>query len=837
MQRSRWVGWILRTLEGYRLFWGRRQSGRRGLTVWASPLLVMGVAILSGLAGSRWFLNHGPLPAFVREQVQLVLAKGFGPNYEVEVGQVSFYNPVRVAVDQIRIVPRPDAYSTSPSAPQPLVASQLEMSLRWQSLVQRLLGNRHAPLPVTGLVVQHLRIDSGAFKGDTGGMWSPGNDNGAGGGWFGSGDDLDITDPQAALSKWSNKSILLLLNRVGRLLGVNPVPAGSSTPATSSVTSAPGASADRLAMPTADFSVQVVTLEIVRSGQSWAQLANLSLARDGPQLHVSGQLRTPAWPVAVEAVVQWKAADQPQVNLTARLASPLQIPVQGRSLPVREGLLVGVWQGDVLRVNEWRLENGQVVLQGDGLIQPGGGKDEDTATNSWRHPWLQLNVQQGRLTLPEGLPFLEAYGVSGQAQVGGVLSGELRDPEFHGRLTTGAAQLFHRTVRQVNGTITVNRRQVRFTETRVVGGQSVAGQPTEYLVSGDIRYPVAASGTQAQQPGQIDLTVRTGRGLLEEWLPAFLPGWDARGEVTGVLAVKGPFEAVTVIGNLQVKQGSWRQLHFEQAQITFRWEDGNLTLERSTATVGNSKVSAEGIWQSATDRLEFWIKGADLPLSVGEVRRSLLALPSLPKAEAAARLPVAGRFDVEGTLSGTSQRPSFLGTVASQEFQVGGWQFTQANGRIRWDGSALWVDGLFAHRQGGGTYTVSGRIDGVGWHAGEVLGTSTIDGGSGRGPRLNLDLQVDGEPAQQLLTLAQLDLPLVDGTVYGRGKVQGDLGNPRVAANLALQDGHMLGRPIDVGVDVILENHKVTVKQLHFSGSAWSIQNGQRAPGTGGSSV
>lgn len=766
-----------------------------------SALILLSAAILWG--SGTFLLNHSPLPELLATKIDSGLEAQLGSGYQVDVALPRFVAPHQVYVDEIRVA--------APSA-QAVALRGLKISFNWRTFLNdwliKSLGRPTAvaspaavasagALPVSAINLQDLSLDLAELPS---GLWQV-----VGGG----GQDTPETPPTSGSRgeghdeqgltglEFDNQALAGLLESLLQWRQESPV------------------------------DLTVGSLHLRRAGQELLNLSDFHLrpAEDGLDVLAKTDWRRAEQPgVPLRGLVAWKIsvlapADpvdpqlRPHLRIEGELADAGEIQSGSRPIRVERASLVADWQGEELYVDRLLLATDDTRVNLEGVVRPGDDGD-------WRRARLALTARAEGVKVAQQLAFLAAYGISGTANFAGRLEGDWTDPVFSGTLTGEIGRLFDRPFRELTGEIQVSRESFVFHDATLVGEAWAGGEHTRYSLDGKIAYARPELG----RPAALELAVATDGGRVEEWLPAFVPALDGlEGQVRGFLQLSGLVGDLRVNGDLELVDGSFRSVPFDSLAGRFRWRPERLQLETAELQLGTTQVTASGS-VGPDGLLAVDVVGREVPLELAYATaapssggkaeisdvwtRLAAAVRQFKRGDLGSTQPVAGNVNLSGRVTGRVARPAFVATVSSQRVHVGPVEFSRSSGQISWDGKDLTIPLLYMNRVNGGTYNLQGVV-----HDLRQI------------PRLDMQLEVSGEPVPELIEVLGgpsrdqrfVQLALVEGWFRGQAHLTGSLAEPQAVAALSVDKGRVLGRPIQLRLDLSYVDGKVRVDRVNQS--------------------
>lgn len=189
---------------------------------------------------------------------------------------------------------------------------------------------------------------------------------------------------------------------------------------------------------------------------------------------------------------------------------------------------------------------------------------------------------------------------------------------------------------------------------------------------------------------RVDTVARLLRGWVgAEVLPAPLAGTAALD-----LRLRGPFDDLTVVGDIAVAPVSFGAVTADALSASLRIAEGVLRVEEGLVFVGEGKASCTGTLAFARNgALDFDVRGHDLPLGRAVGWSGL-------------GLPIEGEVAVVGHLGGTLDEPALDARVDFARVAAAGVPFGSGSGRVCLEAGVLTVDALQV-----GPFSAATRLD------------------------------------------------------------------------------------------------------------------------------
>jgi hypothetical protein len=129
-------------------------------------------------------------------------------------------------------------------------------------------------------------------------------------------------------------------------------------------------------------------------------------------------------------------------------------------------------------------------------------------------------------------------------------------------------------------------------------------------------------------------------------------------------------------GQILVEKGSYEGESYDRLLIRAQMGNRRLRLFRAEASRGPARLSAEGYVDLETKKLDISTRLDDLTLQ---------SLPMIQEKN----LPVQGRVNVSGSLTGTTDKPVFHGAFGLEDFRYDAWRFEPGNGRLVYENGSV----------------------------------------------------------------------------------------------------------------------------------------------------
>ncbi|NMB24149.1 MAG: hypothetical protein GX986_01300 [Firmicutes bacterium] len=253
---------------------------------------------------------------------------------------------------------------------------------------------------------------------------------------------------------------------------------------------------------------------------------------------------------------------------------------------------------------------------------------------------MRLDVIAQAFDLAENLRFIESYGIAGQANLAGVLSGTVLHPDFQGELHIAKGSLWGQSYDELRGHIALDLKDVQVTGCNIRKGRSI------YAIAGSMGFePVP----------EMDITVQSSGGRAEDVLAVLrIPG-DLVGRVDGTLEFRGNKDDLVTKGKIHMTEGRFQEQLFDSATAEFVMDAKQVRITQGRIGLGGGTLAFSGATQS------------DGVLLLDIQAQDILADRFLLLKDVADTLQ--GRLDLTGTasLKGTLAKPWLRLRLATDE--------------------------------------------------------------------------------------------------------------------------------------------------------------------------
>ncbi len=170
--------------------------------------------------------------------------------------------------------------------------------------------------------------------------------------------------------------------------------------------------------------------------------------------------------------------------------------------------------------------------------------------------------------------------------------------------------------------------------------------------------------------------------LLRGWVGTEVLPEELRGALVTDLRLRGPFQDLTVVGDVAVAPVAFGPVDADGLEASFKVERGVLTVDEGLVAVGDGTIRFDGELDfSADNAMHIALGGTNVPLA------RLVAWGGV-------HAPLVGRADFTGSVAGTIDAPTADATVAFRRVVVAGVPFGEGTGAVALGNGIVRVDGL-----------------------------------------------------------------------------------------------------------------------------------------------
>ena len=362
--------------------------------------------------------------------------------------------------------------------------------------------------------------------------------------------------------------------------------------------------------------------------------------------------------------------------------------------------------------------------------------------------------------------------ISGFLDIKGTLAGDISNPVVRAEYAARDGSIYHQPFDRLHGSAGGSLRGVKINDFVMEQGEK-----TKWYAKGVMGF-LGDKG--------INMRVDTVSARMEDIMQAIDPEQPLTGNVDNVITITGSLKNPDITGYVHFYQGSYNGIFINGMDGDYFVKDGTVTLQDFHVFTPWLDVDFNGTIDPES-RLDLLAKVHEIDLS-----RYNKQLP----------MPLQGRAQFSGRLTGTVGSPLFEGRLSARDLSVNGQAVTDVGGIVQYsDGFVFFKD--MSCRQNNGLYRFNGNVN---------ISNKRIRG----------RLDVDKGDIHSLISAAGLPDNGINGTVTGNAVLGGTLNQPEVKLDAFVTDGS-LGRYAlnDVTVDAALDNRKIFVND--FSGSEGEI--------------
>ena len=392
---------------------------------------------------------------------------------------------------------------------------------------------------------------------------------------------------------------------------------------------------------------------------------------------------------------------------------------------------------------------------------------------------IALDLRVLAASLPMGLlsqvsPELQA---SGRMDFTGLLSGTPTNPQLAGDFMALEGRLLQQPFTRAAGHLAFQGGMLALDKVEVRNGKGLH----------EINGRVAFAGNRA-----IDMRIKTQGARAEDLVAWLAPGEPLTGNVENEVALGGTLDALEAEGKLTLWEGSYRGYLLSKVSGDYKHSGGVLSIRELLVDSFNVKATLSGTVDQK-QQLNF-------TLTAPEVETAYIQL-KYP-------YPVHGKMSLNGTLTGTTQRPEFSGELLSRTLQLNGQDLFDIGGQILLHRDEVQVSELH-FLLGKGQVRASG---------GYREKNEEVYGG----------LSVDNAEVSGLLAILNTPLKGVSGRLDGQVALTGTTSLPAIQVFGTLKAGRIKGYALDsIELDVSMRNNVIAVNELRArQGAGFIIAKG-----------
>ena len=423
----------------------------------------------------------------------------------------------------------------------------------------------------------------------------------------------------------------------------------------------------------------------------------------------------------------------------------------------------GSFSGEVLRNLDFSLSQaqGQLDLQ---ALSARLGAGSLAASGKIAPTALDLRVLAA--SLPMGLlsqvsPELQALG---RMDFTGLLTGTPANPQLAGDFMALEGRLLQQPFTRAAGHLAFQDGMLTLDKVEVRNGKGLH----------EINGRVAFAGNRA-----IDMRIKTQGARAEDLVAWLAPGEPLTGNVENEVTLGGTLDALEAEGKLTLWEGSYRGYLLSKVSGDYRRSGGVLSIRELLVDSFNVKATLSGTVDQQ-QQLNFTLTAPEVETAYIQMRYPY---------------PVHGKMSLNGTLTGTTQRPEFSGELLSRTLQLNGQDLFDIGGQILLHRDEVQVSELH-FLLGKGQVRASG---GYREKSEEVYG----------------GLSVDNAEVSGLLAILNTPLKGVSGRLDGQVALTGTTSLPAIQVFGKLKAGSVKGYALDsIDLDVSMRNNVIAVNEL-----------------------
>ncbi len=227
------------------------------------------------------------------------------------------------------------------------------------------------------------------------------------------------------------------------------------------------------------------------------------------------------------------------------------------------------YEGEVLEITKLEIAQAGARFQARGVIDGKGN--------------MKLDVITQAFDLAENLRFLKTYGISGKANVAGVLSGTILRPDFRGEVYVTKGKFWGQPYDELRGHVALDLSDLQLSGWNIRRGRAI------YALAGSIEFG---------SPYTVDLSLQSSGGRAEDLLAALGIQGDLVGRLDGTLEFNGHQGSLTTRGKLYMSEARFQDQVFESGSAEFVLEPGKTWISQGSVALGGGIVDFSGVTQA-----------------------------------------------------------------------------------------------------------------------------------------------------------------------------------------------------------------------------------------------
>ncbi len=227
------------------------------------------------------------------------------------------------------------------------------------------------------------------------------------------------------------------------------------------------------------------------------------------------------------------------------------------------------YQDQILEITKLEIAQGPARFQARGMIDAKGN--------------MRLDILTQAIDLSRNLAFLETYGIAGQANLAGVLSGTILQPDFRGELHVAKGSLRGQSFDELRGHVALDTKDLRITGCNIRKGRSI------YAIGGSIGFGPTP---------EFDITMQSSGGRAEDILAVLRVPGELFGRLDGTVEFRGRRGSMVTEGNIRMSEGRFQDRAFDTASADFIMDAGRLEISQGSIALDGGTLQFAGATQS-----------------------------------------------------------------------------------------------------------------------------------------------------------------------------------------------------------------------------------------------
>lgn len=361
--------------------------------------------------------------------------------------------------------------------------------------------------------------------------------------------------------------------------------------------------------------------------------------------------------------------------------------------------------------------------------------------------------------------------IAGFLDIKGTMKGDINNPVVRAKYAAHDGSIYHQPYDSLHGSAAGNLKGVKIDDFVMSSGEK-----TKWYAKGVLGF----LGDK-----YIDMRVDTVAARMEDIMQAVAPEQKLTGNVDNVITITGTLTNPNIVGYVHFYQGSYNGIFINGMDGDYYVENNAIRLQDFHVFTPWVDVDFNGTIDEASN-IKLAAKVHEIDLS-----RYNKLLP----------IPLSGKAQFSGNLTGTLNHPFFEGQLSAQDMTVNGQAVKGVSGIVQYSEKFIFFKDI-NFTQSEGKYTFDGRVN---------LQTKGLHG----------KLKVDKGDIHSIVAMGGLPDNGITGTLSGESSFGGTLERPQVSVSAQVTDGFLGAYPLNnVIINAGLDGRRLYVD--NFSGNEGS---------------